>query len=175
MSITAATSRAVGTKNAVVPIDGGARKVAMSAIESPMNRFEDFGSAQLSSGSAVVVIDPEFARTVNTTTDYMVIPVPNGDCKGLYVANKTLTSFEVRELGGGTSSIHFDYRIVVLRKNYENVRFADHTNDPDPTKMLRKRSQTGKTEAKPALAPIAALRQPVAATRPRDSADGHAA
>ena len=90
-----------GSKNAVVPIDSGTRKVALSAIESPKNWFEDFGSAQLSNGSAVVAIDPEFAQTVNTATDYMVIPVPNGDCKGLYVANKTPASFEVRELGGG--------------------------------------------------------------------------
>jgi hypothetical protein len=124
-----------GTKSAVVPIDGGPRKVALSAIESPKNWFEDFGSAQLSRGAAVVAVDPEFAQTVNTETDYMVIPVPNGDSKGLYVTNKTPKSFEVRELGGGTSSIRFDYRIVVLRKNYENVRFADHTNDPDPRKM----------------------------------------
>jgi hypothetical protein len=61
--------------------------------------------------------------------------IANGDCKGLYVTNKMPKSFEVRELGGGTSSIRIDYRIVVLRKNYENVRFADHTNDPDPRKM----------------------------------------
>jgi hypothetical protein len=100
--------------------------------------FEDFGSAQLSSGSAVVTIDPDFAQTVNTATNYMVIPVPNGDCKGLYVTNKTPTSFEVQELGGGASSIRFDYRIVVLRKKYENVRFADHTNDPVPSKMMEK-------------------------------------
>jgi hypothetical protein len=129
-----------GTKSAVVPIDGGKRKVALSAIESPQNWFEDFGSAQLSGGSAVVAVDPDFIQTVNTQREYMVIPVPNGDCKGLYVTNKTATSFEVRELGGGTSSIRFDYRIVALRKKYENVRFADHTNDPDPRKQMLARA-----------------------------------
>jgi hypothetical protein len=136
-----------GTTNAVAPLDGGARRVALSAIQSPKNWFEDFGSAQLSSGSAVVAIDPDFAQTVNTATDYMVIPVPNGDCKGLYVTNKTPTSFTVQELGGGTSSIRFDYRIVVLRKNYENVRFADHTNDPIPGKQMLRRGQPGKPQA----------------------------
>jgi hypothetical protein len=147
----------VGAEGAVVPIDGGARKVALSAIESPKNWFEDFGSAQLSRGSAVVAIDSEFAQTVNTSTDYMVIPVPNGDCKGLYVTRKTPTSFEVRELGGGTSSIRFDYRIVVLRKSYENIRFADHTNDPDPRKMMLRRNQSGRPEANPAMARVAPL------------------
>jgi len=135
-----------GTITGVAPLDGGARTVALSAIESPKNWFEDFGFAQLSGGSAVVAIDADFAQTVNTATDYMVIPVPNGDCKGLYVTNKTPTSFEVRELGGGTSSIRFDYRIVVLRKNYENVRFADHTNDPGPRKQALQRGQPGKPQ-----------------------------
>jgi hypothetical protein len=109
-----------GTKNAVVPLDGGKRRVAMSAIESPENWFEDAGSAQLMGGVAVVQFDPDFIQTVNTEKDYRVFPAPNGDCRGLYVTNKAANSFEVRELGGGTS----------------NVRFADHTNDPDPRKMM---------------------------------------
>jgi hypothetical protein len=124
-----------GSKNAVVPLDGGKRRVALSAIESPANWFEDFGSAQLVNGVAVVRLDPDFIQTVNTEKDYRVFPVPNGDCKGLYVAKKSWDSFEIRELGGGTSNIRFDYRITAIRRNYEMVRFADHTNDPDPRKM----------------------------------------
>ena len=129
-----------GTKNAVVPIDGGRRKVAMSAIESPVNWFEDAGSAQLVNGTAIVQLDSDFIQTVNTGMEYKVFPVPNGDCKGLYVTNKTVSSFEVRELGGGASSVRFDYRIMALRKNYESVRFADHTNDPDPAKFFKGRN-----------------------------------
>jgi hypothetical protein len=122
--------------SAAVVVGGAKRKVALSAIESPQNWYEDAGAAELVNGKAVVTLDPEFIQTVNTGMDYKVFPVPNGDCKGLYVTNKTATSFEVRELGGGTASIRFDYRIMALRKNYENVRFADHTNDPDPMKQM---------------------------------------
>jgi hypothetical protein len=125
-----------GTKNAVVPLDGGKRRVAMSAIESPENWFEDAGSAQLMGGVAVVQFDPDFIQTVNTEKDYRVFPAPNGDCRGLYVTNKAANSFEVRELGGGTSNVRFDYRIMAIRRKYEAVRFADHTNDPDPRKMM---------------------------------------
>jgi hypothetical protein len=121
-----------GSKSAVVPVDGGKRKVALYAVESPQNWFEDFGSAQLVDGVALVHLDPDFIQTVNAEVDYKVFPVPNGDCRGLYVANKTATSFEVRELGGGTSSVSFDYRVTALRRNYEAIRFADHTNDPAP-------------------------------------------
>ena len=125
-----------GAKHAVVPIDGGKRIVALSAIESPENWFEDFGSAQLVNGVAVVQLDPDFIQTVNTEKEYRVFPVPTGDCRGLYVTNKSANFFEVRELGGGTSNIRFDYRITAIRRKYETVRFADHTNDPDPRKML---------------------------------------
>jgi len=131
-----------GTKNAVVPIDGGARIVAMSAIEAPQNWFEDAGSAELVKGVAVVTLDHDFTQTVNSEMDYKVFPVPNGDCKGLYVTNKTATSFEVRELGGGTSNVRFDYRIMALRRKYENVRFADHTRDMEHIKMMRTRGST---------------------------------
>ena len=124
-----------GTKNAVVPLDGGKRIVAMSAIEAPQNWFEDAGSAHLVSGAAVVNLDSDYLQTVNTEREYQVFLTPYGDCKGLYIANRTANSFEVHELGGGTASLSFGYRIMALRKKYEEVRFADHTNDPDPRKM----------------------------------------
>ena len=130
-----------GAKNAVVPIDGGKRTVAMSAIESPKNWFEDFGSAELVNGVAVVALDPDFIQTVNTEMPYQVFPVPNGDCRGLYATHKTATSFEVRELGGGASNVSSDYRITALRRKYENVRFADHTHDLDSLKRMQERAR----------------------------------
>jgi hypothetical protein len=128
-----------GTKNAVVPVDGGQRKVALSAIESPKNWFEDAGSTQLVDGFATVSLDSVYRQTVNTEAEYQVFLTPYGDCKGLYVSNRTANSFEVHELEGGRSTLSFGYRIMALRRNYENVRFADHTNDPDPRKMMAKR------------------------------------
>ena len=126
-----------GAKNAVVPLDGGKRKVALSAIESPENWFEDFGSAQLVNGAATIALDPDFIQTVNTEKEYNVFLTLYGDCKGLYVANRTESSFEVHELGGGTANVSFGYRITAIRRKYETVRFADHTNDPVPPKMLK--------------------------------------
>jgi hypothetical protein len=115
-----------GSKSAVVPVDNGARKVALYAVESPKNWFEDFGSASLSNGSALIPLELTFAQTVNTAS-YHVFLTPNGDCKGLYVSQKGTGGFEVRELGGGTSNISFDYRIVAERRGYENIRMADKT------------------------------------------------
>jgi len=128
-----------GTKNAVVPVDGGARQVAMSAIESPQNWFEDAGEAELVNGAAVVQLDATYIQTVNTGEKYQVFLTPYGDCKGLYVTNRTASSFEVHELGGGTVRLSFGYRIMAIRRNYETVRFDDRTADME--KLERERAR----------------------------------
>ena len=48
-------------------------------------------------------------------------------------------SFVVREMGGGPSSIAFDYRITALRLKYENVRFVDRTQAMELSKQTRER------------------------------------
>jgi hypothetical protein len=107
---------------------GASREVSLYAVQSPENWFEDTGSGQLHNGAALVAIEPEYAQTVNTGMQYHVFLTPNGDCKGLYVSQKSPGSFEVHELGGGTSSIAFDYRVVARRKGFENIRLGDLTN-----------------------------------------------
>ncbi len=119
----------IGSISGIVPAAGGKKRVALNAVESPDHWFEDFGSAQLSGGEAVVNIESVFGETVNTGVGYHVFLTPNGDCKGLYVAQKSATSFLVRELGGGTSSLAFDYRIAAKRRGYEQVRLADKTKE----------------------------------------------
>ena len=114
---------ASGTKAAVVDTqDYGRRK--LYAMESPEVWFEDFGSGTLVDGVATVAIEPIFAETVNLE-EYHVFLTPLGDCHGLYVAAKTSISFEVRELGSGTSNVSFDYRIVAQRLGYEDVRLEE--------------------------------------------------
>jgi hypothetical protein len=116
-----------GTIKGVVQVEKGARKVSLYAMQSAENWFEDAGSGHLSNGSASIALDPTFAQTVNLGVEYHVFLTPNGDCKGLYVSQKSATSFEVHELGGGTSSVGFDYRIMAKRSGYENARLADVT------------------------------------------------
>jgi hypothetical protein len=134
-----------GTLTGVVPA-GNSRKVAVSSIGSAENWFEDAGSGQLSNGAAVVNIESVFGETVNTGVEYHVFLTPNGDCKGLYVAQKSPTSFTVRELGGGTSSIAFDYRIMAKRKGFEQLRLVDKTEQMN---FRRKQVATGPHPAMP--------------------------
>ncbi len=157
-----------GTVTAVVPTAGGARKVSLYAVQSPENWFEDFGSGVLSSGAATITLDATFTQTVNTGTGYHVFLTPNGDSKGLYVSQKTATSFEVREQGGGHSSIAFDYRIVAKRNGYENVRLADVTEQYK--KMAEQRDlRRGRAGQNPARLPMV----PPATPAPRARQEPH--
>jgi len=130
-------AKAADARVAVLSVDAASR-VAMPAIQSPKNWFEDAGEAQLSNGRAVVTLDSDFIQTVNTNEKYEVFLTPYGECKGLYVTNRTANSFEVHELYGGAASVSFGFRIMALRKNYENVRFADHTAE---MQKLREQNQ----------------------------------
>ena len=78
---------AAGSKSAVVPLDDG-RSVALYAVESTENWFEDFGSAKLISGTSTIAIDSTFAKTINSDSKYQVFITPKGNCKGLYLASE---------------------------------------------------------------------------------------
>lgn len=131
---------AAGSKSAVVPLKNG-KMVAVYSQESPQVWFEDFGSSNLVGGVATVQLESKYAQLVNTKLPYHVFLTPNGDCHGLYVVQKDQNSFEVRELGGGQSSIGFDYRISALRNGYEKLRL-----EPAKLATLQK---TSKTEERP--------------------------
>lgn len=106
------------------------------------------------------------AATVNTGADYHVFPVPDGDCRGLYVAEKTTAGFVVRELGGGTSNVPFEYRIIARRKGYENVRLEDITDKH--AQLTAENQQLARTNDQ------ATREQCERRMRPRPSAAAHA-
>ena len=74
--------------------------------------LEDFGEAQLSGGVAFVRLEPTFASAIDRNTNYLVFVTPEGDCRGLYVADRSPAGFTIRELQGGRSTLAFSYRIV---------------------------------------------------------------
>jgi len=126
-------------------VTANARVLETYGVQAAENWYEDYGSGQLSGGAAHIDLDPDFGETVNTGVAYHVFLTPNGDCKGLYVANKTATGFEVRELGGGTASVAFDYKIVAKRKGYEQARLEDITEA-----TAKRRAQVQNLHRKPA-------------------------
>jgi len=139
VQVTGTLSAAV--KNAVVSFPDGSKRV-LHCMESPEHWFEDFGTAKLKGGRAVVKLDADFAKVI--TRDYRVFLTPEGDCRGLYVHRKTAVSFEVRELMGGESAVAFSYRVVGRRRDItRHRRFAKiETGLPLPAGAPRQRTPT---------------------------------
>lgn len=104
------------TRNGKVAITYGA------TTASPI--VEDTGSAQLINGMAVVNLDSAFAQTIDPRTPYHVLLTPDGDTRGLFVANKGPSAFVVREVQGGHGSFTFDYHIYAAVLGHPNERMA---------------------------------------------------
>jgi len=115
-----------GTLGAVART-ANSRKVGLYTVQASENLIEDVGSGALSDGVTVVEVASDFAQTITADANYRVFLTPSGDCEGLYVTNKTATSFEVRELKNGRSNVQFDYRIVAHRRGFEAARLPDVT------------------------------------------------
>lgn len=81
---------------------------------SERSTFERAGSATALRGAASIGFD---RNTVSELAgrNYAVFLTPLGDSRGLYVAQKTISGFTIRESGGGHSTLGFDYRIVALQ------------------------------------------------------------
>jgi hypothetical protein len=108
------------TKSVAVPFPDGTQRL-LYCMESPELWFEDFGTAKLKRGRAVVKLDADFGKVIKRG-DYHVFFTPRGECRGLYVRSQGGASFEVRELAGGKSSVAFSYRIVGRRKDIKGHR-----------------------------------------------------
>lgn len=109
-----------GTVSTIVEDENGNKnRKTMFASEAPEVLFEDYGVGQLSNGMAQINIDPILARNIIVDNKHplKVFIQLEGDCNGVYVTNKSSTSFTVKELQNGTSNVSFSYHIVANRKD----------------------------------------------------------
>lgn len=125
-----------GTVNTIVK-DLKGNLVTLTCPEAPEILFEDYGIGQLENGKAHIDLDPIFAKnvTINEKHPLRVFIQLEGECNGVYVTNKTKTSFDVVELNGGKSNVKFVYHVVANRADdvdengnvlsrYEDIRFG---------------------------------------------------
>ena len=96
----------------------------MYAAKHASETLEDEGEAVLRNGTAHVALDPAFASVISSRQPYLVFTTPQGDTRGLYVANRTPQGFDVRETSNGHNSLTFDYRIVGHPIGAETRRMA---------------------------------------------------
>jgi hypothetical protein len=132
----------LGAVSASVP-DLNGNPVTLHAPETPEFYFQDYGQAQLVNGKAHITIDPILAKnvTINAQHPLRVFVQLEGDCKGVFVTNKTENGFDVVELGGGTSNTTFQWSITcnVADAQIGNrvSKFADLRFEKGPNSELK--------------------------------------
>ena len=68
---------------------------------------------------------------------HVFVQLNDVDCEGVAVTQKNAATFEVRERRGGRSNAGFSYRLVALRRGFEEKRLA-HEPSHDDDLALRK-------------------------------------
>lgn len=119
-------------------------RVTLQCPETPEAWFEDVGIARLEKGRARVSIDPTFLEcvTIDEKHPYVVFVQPDSDIANTVVVKKEPGSFEIIELGGGTSSGEIFWRVMAKWKGQEDIRFASGAgpkrtlDDPDGIRDL---------------------------------------
>jgi hypothetical protein len=128
-----------GTVSTIVR-DTNEQLVNLYCPEAPEVLFQDFGQGQLVNGQAHIDLDPNFTKNIAVNTEHplRVIIQLEGDCNGVYVANKTATGFDVIELQGGNSNVSFTWFVTANRADSRDAqgnlvsKFADVRFGPAP-------------------------------------------
>ncbi len=111
----------IGKMRSFLPIAEGHAGLGIHATAGDW--VEHFGEGVLSSGRAVVQLDPLFLETVTIDEEHpmkVFVQLHDEASQGVAV-KKSGSAFSVIELNGGRSNATFDYRVVARRRGYEDT------------------------------------------------------
>lgn len=124
-----------GVVSSIVP-DTDNKPRIMFAPEAPEVLFQDYGIGKLQNGSATIKLDKILAKNILVDANHplKVFIQLEGDCKGVFVTEKSAEGFTVKELQNGHSNVSFSWQIVATRADskdangnvtskFENLRF----------------------------------------------------
>jgi hypothetical protein len=106
------------------------RHQASFAASTSQPTIDDMGEASLQNGTAHIALASDFTNAIDTHKPYLVLLTPEGNAS-LYVSSRTASGFDVREVGGGRSTVSFAYRIVGKPYGVRDERLPFKTL-PDP-------------------------------------------
>ncbi len=84
------------------------------SVQSPENEIVLSGTSKLGNGSCTISFDEELLDIISSEIQIRVIATPSEDCNGLYVIDRSISGFKVKELMKGTSNAAFDW-VAVMR------------------------------------------------------------
>ena len=121
-----------GVKSTVVKDERGNERI-MFCPEAPEVLFQDYGAGKLQNGFAHIALDELLVRNILVDDQHLlkVFIQLEGNCKGVYVTNKTANGFDVQELENGRSSVPFSWQIVATRADDKNQegKMISHFSD----------------------------------------------
>lgn len=103
--------------NSTMILDEENKPRVLFSPEAPEILFEDYGTAQLVNGEVYVEIDPVLKKAlyVDESHPLKVFIQLEGDCAGVFVTDKSVDGFKVKELARGSSNVKFSWHIVANR------------------------------------------------------------
>ncbi len=103
--------------------DGQGNHRVMFAPEAPEIVFQDFGIGTLTNGSAKITLDPILKKSLHVDREHplRVYITVEGECNGVYVTDKSIDGFTVKELNNGKSNIAFSWQIVANRADRKDA------------------------------------------------------
>lgn len=114
-----------GTNSTLIMDTSGTPRIMFSP-EAPEILFQDFGMGRLSNGVARITIDPVLKNSLFVDSDHplKVFVTLEGDCNGIYITDKSINGFTVKELQNGTSDVSFSWQIVANRADEKDASGA---------------------------------------------------
>jgi len=135
-----------GSVSTIVSTPSG-QKVSMFCPEAPEILLSDYGTGQLVNGKCHIALDPVFSNniTVSNQSPMKVFIQAEGDCNGVFVANKTPSGFDVIECKDGKSGVPFSWSVIANRsdeKDREGVSVSKNSGvrfplSPQPQKPMK--------------------------------------
>ena len=105
-----------GAASTIIP-DTNNKPRVMFCPEAPEVLFEDYGVSKLTNGETYIKIDEILAKSLKIDDKHplKVFIQLEGDCNGVYVTQKSINGFKVKELNKGNSDVSFSWHIVGTR------------------------------------------------------------
>lgn len=105
-----------GAVSTLIPDHNNAPRV-MFCPEAPEVLFEDYGIGKLINGETYINIDDILAKSlyVDEKHPLKVFIQLEGDCNGVFVSEKSINGFKVKELNDGKSNVSFSWHLVANR------------------------------------------------------------
>lgn len=102
-----------GLVSTLIPDENNIPRI-MFCPEAPEVLFEDYGIGKLENGETYIKIDPILAKSliVDEKHPLKVFIQLEGDCNGVFVTEKSIDGFKVKELNNGKSNVSFSLHLV---------------------------------------------------------------